>query len=249
MEQSIGRRKAEFIEAGRTAWRVARGRQARRRISSYATFLLAMPASWKALSDVPSTKSWRWGSSPVDLDRSVAEMTEEPRESGALAEGPAVAEPQQAEAAGADKGTPGACGADASRSPTPRRASLKAARTSCFRSTTTDLPSTEASELGWASMSEVRVPAPDGSDARIRRYCHGRRSCRLRRTRGATSWKRRGLDSRNVGLSDYADCPGGGAVTASSPEAQALCTFPGVSTAAVTGVAMGEGGLVDDHVR
>ena len=88
------------------------------------------------------------GSSPVDLDRSVAEMTEEPGGSGAIAEEPAVAEPQQAEAAGADKGTRGACGADASRSPTPRRASLKAARTSCFRSTTTDLPSTEASELG-----------------------------------------------------------------------------------------------------
>ena len=34
-------------------------------------------------------------------------MTEEPRESGAIAEEPAVAEPQQAEAAGADKGTPG----------------------------------------------------------------------------------------------------------------------------------------------
>ena len=142
MEQSIGRRKAEFIEAGRTAWRVARGRQARRRISSYATFLLAMPASWKALSDVPSTKSWRGGSSPVDLDRSVAEMTEEPRESGAIAEEPAVAEPQQAEAAGADKGTPGACGADASRSPTPRRASRRppVPRASDLRRRTCPLP-------------------------------------------------------------------------------------------------------------
>lgn len=70
-----------------------------------------------------------------------------------------------------------------------------------------DGPSTEASELGWASTPEVRAPAPDGSDARHRRHRHGRRSRRLRRARCATSWKRRGLDSRNVGLSDRADCP------------------------------------------
>jgi hypothetical protein len=46
------------------------------------------------------------GSAPVDLDRSVAEIGE-PAESGAIAEEPAVAEPQhEAEATGADEGTP-----------------------------------------------------------------------------------------------------------------------------------------------
>jgi hypothetical protein len=46
------------------------------------------------------------GSAPVDLDRSVAEIGE-PAESGATAEEPAVAEPQhEAEATGADEGTP-----------------------------------------------------------------------------------------------------------------------------------------------
>jgi hypothetical protein len=47
------------------------------------------------------------GSAAPDLDRSVGEMIGEPEESGAIAEEPAVAEPQQqAEAAEADEGTP-----------------------------------------------------------------------------------------------------------------------------------------------
>ena len=47
------------------------------------------------------------GSAAPDVDRSVAEIIGEPDESGAIAEEPAVAEPQhEAEAAGADEGTP-----------------------------------------------------------------------------------------------------------------------------------------------
>jgi hypothetical protein len=47
------------------------------------------------------------GSAAPDLDRSVGEMIGEPEESAAIAEEPAVAAPQQeAEAAGADEGTP-----------------------------------------------------------------------------------------------------------------------------------------------
>ena len=47
------------------------------------------------------------GSAPVDLDRSVAEMIEEPAERGAIAEEQAVAEPQhEAKDAGAKEGAP-----------------------------------------------------------------------------------------------------------------------------------------------
>ena len=47
------------------------------------------------------------GSAAPDVDRSVAEMIGEPAESGAIAEEPAVAEPQhEDEAAGGDEGTP-----------------------------------------------------------------------------------------------------------------------------------------------
>ena len=47
------------------------------------------------------------GSAAPDVDRSVAEMIGEPDESGAIAEEPAVAEPQhEDEAAGGDEGTP-----------------------------------------------------------------------------------------------------------------------------------------------
>ena len=45
------------------------------------------------------------GSAAPDVDRSVAEMIEEPDESDATAEEPAVAEPHEAETAGADEGT------------------------------------------------------------------------------------------------------------------------------------------------
>jgi hypothetical protein len=45
------------------------------------------------------------GSAAPDVDRSVAEMIEEPDESDAIAEEPAVAEPHEAETAGADEGT------------------------------------------------------------------------------------------------------------------------------------------------
>jgi hypothetical protein len=47
------------------------------------------------------------GSAAPDVDRSIAEMIGEPAESGAIAEEPAVEEPQhKAEAAGAGEGTP-----------------------------------------------------------------------------------------------------------------------------------------------